>query len=164
MHCSNLAADALRDAIKNYKEKQRVKPTEKVTKASQGAIIGADTFLDRGVYHAVSDMSVLKDRRVMVLDTGRESVELALEIAQHTPRVVFVTSARELAVPPELKKAIKQSDIKVLRESALLEIKGLNQVEHVRIHDQNENEEYDLFVDAVILSPQQYHSKEEVCK
>ncbi|KPK72387.1 nitrogen fixation protein NifU [candidate division WOR_3 bacterium SM23_60] len=109
MHCSNLAADALRAAITNYK-----------------------------------------------VDTGKKSVELALSLAQQTPRVVFVTRARELSVTPELKKKIKQSDIKVLRESVLLEIKGLNQVEQVRIHDQNEDEEYDLFLDAVILLPPQY--------
>lgn len=162
MHCSNLAADALRDAIKNYKEKQKVQPAGKTKETVQGTIIGADTFLNHGVYHAVKNVSVLKNKRVMVLDTGEKSVALALNIVQQTPRVVFVTSAKELSVTSELKKKLKQSDIKVLRESVLLEIKGLNQVEQVRIHDNNENEEYDLFVDAVILLPQQQKHKEDV--
>ena len=151
MHCSNLAADALRDAIKNYKEKQKVRPKEKKTQSAQQPIIGVDTFLNHGVYHAVDDMSTLKDKRVMVLDTGMKSVELALELAHHTPRVVFVTSTKEISVPPALNTKMKQSDIKVLRESELLEIKGLNEVEQVHIHDLNEDEEYDLFVDAVII-------------
>jgi len=155
MHCSNLAADALRAAITNYKEQHKIKSVEAKKVTSQGAIIGADTFLNRGVYRTVEDVAALKDKRVLVLDTGKKSVELALSLAQQTPRVVFVTRARELSVTPELKKKIKQSDIKVLRESVLLEIKGLNQVEQVRIHDQNEDEEYDLFLDAVILLPPQ---------
>ncbi len=151
MHCSNLATDALRDAINNYKEKQKAKPTEKKTQSAQRTITGVDTFLNHGVYHTVEDMSTLKDKRVMVLDTGKKSVELALEIAQRTPRVVFVTPAKEISVPPALNTKMKQSDIKVLRESELLEIKGLNEVEQVHIHDLNEEEEYDLFVDAVII-------------
>jgi len=151
MHCSNLAADALRDAIKNYKEKQKVRPAQKRAQGAQRTIIGVETFLNHGVYHTVDDMSTLKDKRVIVLDTGKKSVELALELAQRTPRIVFVTSEKELSVPPALKTKMKQSDIKVLRQSELLEIKGLNEVEQVHIHDLNEEEEYDLFVDAVII-------------
>ena len=48
-------------------------------------------------------------------------------------------------------KKIKQSDVKILYESELIEIRGTNEVEKVLIHDLNEDEEYELFVDSVII-------------
>jgi nitrogen fixation NifU-like protein len=50
-----------------------------------------------------------------------------------------------------LAKAIKQSDIKIIYESEPLEIRGSDEVEKVLVHDLNEDEEYELFVDAVII-------------
>ena len=50
MHCSNLAADALKDAIKNYQNKQ--KPETEVIqkiKESRKEIIGEKEFLDKGI-------------------------------------------------------------------------------------------------------------------
>ena len=52
----------------------------------------------------------------------------------------------------ELKKELKLSDVKILHESEVNEIKGeLDEVEKVVIHDFDEDENYELFVDAVII-------------
>lgn len=151
MHCSNLAADALKDAIKNYQEKQKTKPPKKKTEVKKKEIKGLDKFRDHGVYHAVENPSLFKDKRVLVVDKGEKSAQVALEIAKNTPRVVFVTAAKEVALESDLRKKLKQSDVKILLESEVIEIKGMNEVEQVRIHDLNEDEEYDLFMDAVVL-------------
>ena len=47
---------------------------------------------------------------------------------------------------------LKQSDVKILHQSELNEVKGeLDEVEKVIIHDFDEDENYELFVDAVII-------------
>ena len=154
MHCSNLAADALKNAIKNYQAKQQVpEPQIGTGIESQKTIVGEKEFLKNGVYHTVDveDPLIFKDKRIMILERGDRSLEMALELIQHTPRVVFVTSSKDITASPGLTLKLKQSDVKILYESEILEIKGLNEVEKVRIHDLNEDEEYELFVDSVII-------------
>lgn len=147
MHCSNLAADALHEAIKNYRNKQKVTEGTKEKKE----IIGEKHFEAKGVYHKIDDLSVFKDKRVMIVDTGDVSVQTALEISRLTPRVILITRSKEVSTNPELKTKLRQSDVKALSESEILEIKGIEEVEKALIHDYNEDEEYELFVDAVIM-------------
>ena len=152
MHCSNLAADALRDAIKKYREKQQPSAGEKEkSDAGKREIMGIVEFLNKGVYKDAEDLSIFKDKRVMVLDKGEKSIETALELTKLTPRVVFVTDSKEVAASPELKTLLKQSDVKILYESEILEIKGEGEVEKVLVHDLNEDEEYELFIDSIII-------------
>ncbi len=153
MHCSNLAADALKDAIKNYTEKQKTE-SDKLSAAKSETtkkIVGEKEFLNKGVYQTVSNLALFKDKRVIVVDKGDKSIALALDLTEYTPRVVLVTQLKSITAQKDLKTRLKQSNVKVLYESQILEVKGVNEVEQVRIHDLNEDEEYDLFSDAVII-------------
>ncbi|KPJ48547.1 nitrogen fixation protein NifU [candidate division TA06 bacterium DG_26] len=152
MHCSNLAADALHNAIENYlsREKSAQKSLEKRRRLTK-RIKGEKEFLHRGVYHELVDLSTLKGKRVLVLDRGATSIEVAIDLTGQTGRVIFLTGSKEISAGPELKKSLKQSDVKILYESEILEIKGTNDVEKVLIHDLNEDEEYELFVDSIIM-------------
>lgn len=153
MHCSNLAADALKDAIKNYTEKQKTE-SEKLSAVKSETtkkIVGEKEFLNKGVYQTVSNLALFKDKRVIVVDKGDKSIALALDLTEYTPRVVLVTQLKSITAQKDLKTRLKQSNVKVLYESQILEVKGVNEVEQVRIHDLNEDEEYDLFSDAVII-------------
>ena len=152
MHCSNLAADALQDAIKNHYKKQDEKSEQKSEeKDKKRKIAGKEKFLDKGVYSEIDDLSVFKDKRVIILDRGKESIEAAIKLTALTPRVVYVTSMKDVSAGSDLKTKLKQSDVKVLYESEILEITGHNVVEKVLIHDLNEDEEYELFVDSIII-------------
>ena len=153
MHCSNLAVDALREAIKNYRE-QKTKvplPVIRQTTAATKEIGGEKEFLKKGVYYAVDDFSLFKDKRVIVLERGDKSLEVALELTKHTGRIIVMTPAKAIAASAEVTTRLKQSDVKVIYESELLEIRGSEEVEKVLVHDLNEDEEYELFVDAVII-------------
>ena len=86
-----------------------------------------------------------------MVDKGDSSIELAIELTQHTLRVIFATSLKEISANSDLKTKIKQSNVKILYESEILEIKGLKTAEKVIIHDLNEDEEYELFMDAVVI-------------
>lgn len=152
MHCSNLAADALRDAIKNYLNKQKIKTeAEKDTKGDLKVIPGEKEFLNNGVYHEAKDLSLFKKKRTLVVDTGKKSLELALALSEYSQRIVFLTPFKTLTTDEEFKTKIEQSNVKVLYESQLLEITGLNTVEKVKIHDLNEDNKYELFVDSVVI-------------
>ncbi len=158
MHCSNLAADALHDAIKNYREGIKLVPMVDVPAKACSTIpsepkeiIGVDQFLGKGVYREYDDTSIFKGKRILIVENGEPSIELAIKLTEVTGRVIFVTPLKMILAADELKSKLKRSDVKVLLESELLEILGDNTVEKVKVHDLNEDEEYELFVDAVIL-------------
>ena len=151
MHCSNLAADALHDAIKNYRNKNKPSPAPIKPAEGKREIVGEKEFENKGVYHKAEDLSIFKDKRTMVQDKGEQSQEIALKLTALTPRVILITRSPDLVTKPELKIQLKQSDIKILYEAEILEIRGTSDVEKVLIHDLNEDEQYELFVDAVII-------------
>jgi nitrogen fixation NifU-like protein len=155
MHCSNLAADALKAAIDNFrgKEETYVELEHKNTCAATDVqvILGIDEFLGKGVYTKVGDLSIFENKRVLLMDTGDKSLELALELTNHTGRVIVITSAKFTPGSAELKKKLKLSDVKILHQSELLEIQGTDDVEKVKINDLDEQEQYELFVDTVVI-------------
>jgi len=157
MHCSNLAADALHDAIKNYRSGTKLTPVVDVpTKTTcevpeSKEIIGADTLLNKGVYRDTSNLEEFRDKRTLVVENGEPSIELAIKLTKVTGRVIFMTPLKMVLARSELKTELKMSDVKVLLESELLEVLGTESLEKVKVHDLNENTEYELFVDAVII-------------
>lgn len=153
MHCSNLAADALQAAIRNYRE--GTEPEVSVATSCQieiEVILGFDKFLGKGVYKQKPDnLEELRDKRILIIDSGDDSLELAMNLSKYTGRVILVTSSKEVPGRDQLAKDIKKSDVKILFQSELIEIKGeLDEVEKVVIHDFDEDENYELFVDVVI--------------
>jgi nitrogen fixation NifU-like protein len=155
MHCSNLAADALKAAIDNFrgKEDTYIEVEHKRCEASElNIILGIDEFLGKGVYKKkVKDLSEFNNKRVLLIDTGDDSLEYALELTNHTGRVIVVTSAKSVPGPENLRRKIKRSDVKMIQQSELLEIQGTDDVEKVKIHDFDEDENYELFIDVVII-------------
>ncbi|MFX0134021.1 MAG: Fe-S cluster assembly scaffold protein NifU [Candidatus Hodarchaeota archaeon] len=155
MHCSNLAADALHEAINNYRSGTKLEaviPATGTCKVSQPTdIIGLNEFVGKGIYREYDNLDQFQGKRVIVVENGEKSIELALDLTNVTGRVIFITPLKTILAEEELQTKLKRSDVKVLKESALLEISGTNTVEKVKIHDLNEDEEYELFVDAVIL-------------
>ncbi len=163
MHCSNLAADALHDAIKNWRSGKRLEPlgADEIAAAAKGCssgatgettvIQGTEDYAGKGVYASVADVTALADKRVLVLDKGVASARLALELTRVTPRVIFLTELDALALPDELASEIKRSDVKMLFQSRLLAVRGEGEVEKVLVHDVDEDSDYELFVDAVVL-------------
>ncbi|MCK5265248.1 MAG: Fe-S cluster assembly scaffold protein NifU, partial [Candidatus Thorarchaeota archaeon] len=68
MHCSNLAADALHDAITSYQRGRGDDILEDEKKADASAecvIVGQDEFLDKGVWLAVDNLKEFEDQRTL---------------------------------------------------------------------------------------------------
>jgi nitrogen fixation NifU-like protein len=161
MHCSNLAADALHEAIKNWRA--NVKPEDatqtRVDKSChprpaavvEVEIANLDDYRGNGVYTALGDLSELADQRVVVLDTGDRSAQLAIDLTEHTGRVVLMTTGKEPSVTSAVRSALRLSDVKLLTEAQPLELKGEGELERIRVHDLSEDEDYELTADALVV-------------
>lgn len=153
MHCSNLAADALHEAIVNFRKGRGeiVDEEEKADVVEPGCVVGQDEYLNKGVWLVVDDPAAFKNQRTLILHSGDESVETAIELADQTDRVILLTPEKTVMTKPELEKRLEESGVKLLTESRLLEIRGEFEVEKVLIFNIDEDEEYELFVDAVVI-------------
>ncbi|MBE0527838.1 MAG: iron-sulfur cluster assembly scaffold protein, partial [Thermoleophilia bacterium] len=108
MHCSNLAADALHEAIKNWRagikpEDATTTPVEKSCHPRPAEVVeveiaGLDEYDDKGLYRSVDEPGELADTRVVVLDTGDRAAQLAMDLTDHTGRVVLMTTGKEPSV------------------------------------------------------------------
>lgn len=161
MHCSNLAADALHEAIKNWREgvspeDARNAPGDAACHSIPAAVAEMEitnlgTYDGKGVYRGLDDLSELADERVVVLDTGDRAAQLAMDLTDHTGRVVLMTSGKDPGVSPAVRSALRLSDVKILAEAQPLELLGEGELERVRVHDLNEDEEYELTADAFVV-------------
>ena len=162
MHCSNLAADALHDAIKAWREGRRGEAPD-LPKAGEfpsscelpidkpPSIEGAEALLGKGVYHSIEDPKAFVDKRVLIVDRGKPSVDVALELTRHTGRVIFMSSTKEPSSQDDPRISLKRSDVKVIYETEPIAVLGEGEVEKIRVHDLKENEEYELFIDALVI-------------
>jgi FeS cluster assembly scaffold protein NifU len=157
MHCSNLAADALHEAIKNWREGLApaeivaAAPDTHVACAPKGTAANLGDYVGKGVYTSVPEPAALADARVIVVDKGEASARLALELTRHTGRVVFMTPSKDLDLPPDLTSELKRSDVKLLRQTEPLEARGEDELEKVLVHDLDEDDEYELAADALVV-------------
>lgn len=161
MHCSNLAADALHEAIKNWRagvkpEDATTTPVEKSCHPRPAAVVeveiaNLDDYKGKGVSTRVDDLAALADQRVVVLDTGDRAAQLAIDLTDHTSRVVLMTTGKEPSVSSPVRSALRLSDVKLLTEAQPLELKGEGELERIRVHDLNEDEEYELTADALVV-------------
>jgi FeS cluster assembly scaffold protein NifU len=153
MHCSNLAADALHEAIVNYRKgKGEAVPEENSKKREDpGCVIGQDEFLNKGVWFAVDDVKEFEDQRTLILHSGDESVQQAIDLTEVSDRIILLTPEKSVVTTEELDEQLKNSKVKILYESRLLEIRGEFEVEKVLIRNLDEDEDYELFVDQVVI-------------
>jgi len=154
MHCSNLAADALKAAIDNYRKGSE--PEVEVITSCQletRVVMGFEDFLGKGAYSNIPDnLEEFRNKRVLVEDSGDSSLELALALTEYTGRVIVVTSSKNTPGTVEIRDRLKHSDVKILYQSEVKEVAGeLGDVEKVVIHDFDEDEDYELYVDVLII-------------
>ncbi|MGD9395666.1 MAG: NAD-binding protein [Candidatus Thorarchaeota archaeon] len=107
--------------------------------------------MNKGVWLTVDDLKEFKDQRTLILHSGDASVETAINLTEQTDRVILLTPEKSVMTTPELEKRLEESNVKLLTESRLLEIRGEFEVEKVLIFNIDEDEDYELFVDAVVI-------------
>ena len=153
MHCSNLAADALHEAIVNYRKGKGEDIPEEDSKKEEdpGCVIGQDEFFNKGVWFVVDDEKEFEDQRTLILHSGDESVQQAIDLTEVSDRIILLTPEKTVVTTTELEEQLKASKVKILYESRLLAIRGEYEVEKVLIRNLDEDEDYELFVDQVVI-------------
>jgi len=153
MHCSNLAADALHEAINNYRRREsgKVDESECDDIAQTEHIVCKSEFENNGLYRTMGDPSILDDQRTLVIYTGEASIKAAIRLTEHTDRVILLTCDKDIKMPDELNTLLSNVGVKILYQSKLLEIRGDFEVERALIKNLDEDEEYELFIDAVVI-------------
>jgi len=161
MHCSNLAADALHEAIKNWRA--GIKPEDATKTAVEtschprpAAVVEVEIanladYKGNGVHTRLDDLTELAGQRVVVLDTGDRAAQAAIDLTEHTGRVVLMTTGKEPSVSSAMRSALRLSDVKLLTEAQPLELQGEGELERIRVHDLNEDEDYELTADALVV-------------
>jgi nitrogen fixation NifU-like protein len=154
LHCSNLAADALHEAIENYRRRESGEvdePPECDDAAQTERVVFKTEFENNGLYRTLGDQTVFNDQRTLVIYTGEASIKAAIKLTDHTDRVILLSCNKDIKMPDELNKLLGNSGVKILYQSQLLEIRGDFEVERALIRNLDEDEEYELFIDAVVI-------------
>ncbi len=158
MHCSNLAADALHEAIKNYRAgKRTVEGTEHMEERKEEFVIQTTPiknemdYLGHGISYTVKDFELFRNHRVLILYKGEDTVELAIALTSVTNRVVLVSEGKQLGLSRELQAKLDESPVKVLIQSRLLEVLGEGDVERAKLLNLDENEEVEIFIDNLVI-------------
>ncbi len=117
-----------------------------------GGIAGLDDFAGSGAFTTAAAIGGLEGQRVVVVDGGDPAAELAVKLAGSAGRVVFMTPGKDLAgLGHDVRAALKTSDVKILYEAQPLQVLGEGEVERILVHDLNEDEEYELAADAIVV-------------
>ncbi|MBS3795052.1 MAG: iron-sulfur cluster assembly scaffold protein [Candidatus Thorarchaeota archaeon] len=152
MHCSNLASRALHEAIREYEkgEGEEVESTTQIP-CQKVPIEGLEEFIGKGLYREVENLEELKDKRILIVHRDDSSIEMAIKLTGYSDRVVLMTCADTFQTTEDLEKALEESSVKLLRESQLLGVTGEFEVEKAKIRDLDDDDEYELFTDAVVI-------------
>ncbi|MFB0560158.1 MAG: NAD(P)/FAD-dependent oxidoreductase [Candidatus Lokiarchaeia archaeon] len=108
---------------------------------------------EKGVYYYVTYPEKFMGKRVLVYGNGEQALESALALENIADKLTFAYKEKELTGIDRDIKAVKRSDrIKLLSKTELGKIEGEDTVEKVVLHDLDEDEDFDLVVDMVILA------------
>lgn|GEM_PF-83723 len=108
---------------------------------------------DKGVCYYVTYPEKFMGKRVLVYGNGEQALESALALEDVADKLTFAFREKELVGLLRDVKAVKRSDkIKLLSETELVKIEGEDGVEKVVLHDLNEDEDFELVVDRVVLA------------
>ena len=114
---------------------------------------GEDKFLGRGVaYCAMCDGPIFVDRKVLVIGGGNSAVQQALYLDNIGVLVALVHRRDQLRAEGYLQDELEKRDIPVFWDSEVEEIRGLQVVESVLLHNKKTGKREELPTDGVFVA------------
>ncbi|MEE8167517.1 MAG: NAD(P)/FAD-dependent oxidoreductase [Candidatus Hydrothermarchaeales archaeon] len=111
---------------------------------------GEEQFVGRGVSYYIKDPGKFKSKKVLVVGGGDAAVECALQLAD-IATVTLVHRRDKFRTHKKNVEALKKSNVEVLLNTELKEIKGFEKMEGVLLLNNN-GEEKEMKVDEVVLA------------
>ncbi len=121
----------------------------------KSGISGVEKFAtdEGGVFYLTADPSKLADKRVLVYGKGYNAVSAAWCLTNIAGSITLVTGDESFNVAEqEMDKLKKVEGLKILTSTVLEEVQGRTKVEKVIMHDLGEDENLEIYVDAVVLA------------
>ncbi|OPY25258.1 MAG: Sulfide dehydrogenase subunit alpha precursor [Methanobacterium sp. PtaU1.Bin242] len=122
-------------------------------KHRQLGVPGEDKFLGRGVaYCAMCDGPIFVGRKVLVVGGGNSAVQQALYLDNIGVMVALVHRRDELRAEGYLQDELEKRDIPVFWDSEVEEIRGLQVVESVLLHNKKTGKKDEIPTDGVFIA------------
>lgn len=116
-------------------------------------IPGEQKFEDKGIYYYVTNPEDFAGKRVLIFGGGNTALTSALSLANIAENITVALKKKEFhGFKNDVEKIKKATKIKILPQTELLQIQGKERAERVLLKDKDENKEYQMYVDAVILA------------
>lgn len=122
-------------------------------KHRQLGVPGEDKFLGRGVaYCAMCDGPIFVGRKVLVVGGGNSAVQQALYLDNIGVLVALVHRRDELRAEGYLQDELEKRDIPVFWDSEVEEIRGLQVVESILMHNRKTGKKEEIPTDGVFIA------------
>ncbi len=113
---------------------------------------GAEEFENRGItYCATCDGPLFSDMDVAVIGGGNAAFESAIQLAQYTKSVTLLQRSNFKADPITINKALEHPNIKAIKNTEILEIKGDKFVSSIVYKQKDSSETIELPVKGIFV-------------
>jgi thioredoxin reductase len=112
----------------------------------------AAIYEKKNLHYFVQDLSVFKDRKVLISGGGDSAVDWALMLEPIAKEVTLIHRRDKFRAHEHSVEKLMNSKVKVSTPKEIIDLHGKDQIEKVTISDIKSKETYDLEVDDVIVN------------
>jgi thioredoxin reductase (NADPH) len=114
-------------------------------------IPGEQEYENRGVAYAVPKMDIFRGQRVLVIGGGDTAVENAIGLSR-VAKVILIHRRDKLRAIESNLEMLENSLVEVILNTELKEIKGDERLKQVVLYNNNEDNQYEMDIDLVVIN------------
>jgi len=109
-------------------------------------------FEGKGVYYFVSDKTLFRGKRLLIVGGGDSAVDWALNLKDYARQVTLIHRRDQFRAAPASITELMHSSVNIRLFHEIKSISGENKIEHAVVFDNRTKDETALDVDAVLLN------------
>mgnify|MGYP005842020775 CR=1 FL=1 len=134
-----------------YKAKAIIIATGSHSKSYAGGIEGEAEFKNKGVSYGLTNITDMKNKKVLVAGGGETAIETALSLKDIAKKVHLVHRRDSFRADETLVEQLNKSKINVIYNSEIIKIQGNNIVTKITIQDNKTKNKTEMNIDQVIF-------------